>query len=64
MSLHRGPIPQARRTHERWSMDFFRNQLFVGRDVVAARDRAIERTGKPMSIAIDHGTEFGSKVPE
>ncbi len=22
MSLHRGPAPQARRTHERWSMDF------------------------------------------
>ena len=91
MSLHRGPVPQARRTHERWSMDFVHDQLFGGRafrvltivdqfsrqtplleprfsfggrDVVAALDRAIERTGTPVSITIDHGTEFTSKVLE
>jgi putative transposase len=91
MSLHRGPIPQARRTHERWSMDFVHDQLFGGRtlraltivdqfsrqtsllgsrfsfggrDVVAALDRAIERAGTPVSITIDHGTEFTSKVLE
>jgi len=28
MCLHRGPVPQARRTHERWSMDFIHDQLF------------------------------------
>ena len=91
MSLHRGPVPQARRTNERWSMDFVHDQLFGGRafrvltivdqfsrqtplleprfsfggrDVVAALDRAIERTGTPVSITIDHGTEFTSKVLE
>jgi len=37
---------------------------FGGRDVVAALDRAIERTGTPVSITIDHGTEFTSKVLE
>lgn len=29
--LHRGPVPQAKRTHERWSMDFVHDQLFNGR---------------------------------
>ncbi len=37
---------------------------FGGRDVVAALGRAIERTGTPASITIDHGTEFTSKVLE
>ena len=64
MSLHRGPVPQARRTHERWSMDFVHDQLFGGRDVVVVLDRAIEPTGTPVSITIDHGTEFTSKVLE
>lgn len=91
MSLHRGPVPQVRRTNERWSMDFVHDQLFGGRafrvltivdqfsrqtpllesrfsfggrDVVAALDRAIERAGTPVSITIDHGTEFTSKVLE
>jgi transposase InsO family protein len=27
MCLHRGPVPQAQRTHERWSMDFVHDQL-------------------------------------
>jgi putative transposase len=31
MSLHRGPVPQARRTNERWSMDFVHDQLFGDR---------------------------------
>lgn len=31
MCLHRGPVPQAKRTHERWSMDFVHDQLFNGR---------------------------------
>ncbi len=31
MCLHRGPVAQARRTHERWSMDFVHDQLFDGR---------------------------------
>ena len=31
MCLHRGPVPQAQRTHERWSMDFVHHQLFNGR---------------------------------
>lgn len=31
MCLHRGPVPQAQRTHERWSMDFVHYQLFNGR---------------------------------
>jgi putative transposase len=31
MCLHRGPVPQAQRTHERWSMDFVHDQLFDGR---------------------------------
>jgi putative transposase len=37
---------------------------FGGRDVVAALDRAIERAGTPVSITIDHGPEFTSKVLE
>lgn len=91
MCLHRGPVPQALRTHERWSMDFVHDQLFEGRafrvltivdqfsrqsplleasfsfggrDVAAALDRAIERAGTPVSITIDHGTEFTSKALE
>ncbi len=64
MSLHRGPVPQVRGTHERWSMDFVHDQLFGGRYGVAALDRAIERAGSPVSIAIDHGTGFTSKVLE
>jgi len=79
MCLHRGPVPQAQRTHERWSMDFVHDQLFdgrtfrvltvvdqfsrqtplleprgsfSGRDVVAALDRAIERSGTPVSITV------------
>jgi putative transposase len=91
MCLHRGVVPQAQRTHERWSMDFVHDQMFggrafrvltvvdqfsrqtplleprfsfYGRDVVAALDRAIERAGTPVSITVDHGTEFTSKVLE
>jgi putative transposase len=37
---------------------------FSGRDVVAALDRAIERAGTPVSITVDHGTEFTSKALE
>jgi hypothetical protein len=85
MCLHRGVVPQAQRTHERWSMDFVHDQLFdgrpfrmltvvdqfsrqsslieprfgfSGREVVAALDRIIDRTGTPLSITVDHGTEF------
>ena len=91
MCLHRGVVPQALRTHERWSMDFVHDQLFdgrpfrmltvvdqfsrqaplieprfgfSGRDVVAALDRVIDRTGTPLSITVDHGTEFTSKALE
>ena len=31
MCLHRGPVPAASRTHERWSMDFVHDALFDGR---------------------------------
>jgi putative transposase len=31
MCVHRGVVPQAQRTHERWSMDFIHDQLFDGR---------------------------------
>lgn len=31
MCLHRGVVPLAKRTHERWSMDFVHDQLFDGR---------------------------------
>ena len=31
MCLHRGPVPRAARTHERWSMDFVHDALFDGR---------------------------------
>ena len=91
MCLHRGVVPQAQRTHERWSMDFVHDQLFDGRpfrmltvvdqfsrqaplieprfgfngrEVVAALDRIIDRTGVPLSITVDHGTEFTSKALE
>jgi putative transposase len=91
MCLHRGVVPQAQRTHERWSMDFVHDQLFDGRpfrmltvidqfsrqsplieprsgfggrDVVAALDRTIEQTGTPLSITVDHGTEFTSRALE
>lgn len=37
---------------------------FRGRDVVAALDRIIARTGTPLSITVDHGTEFTSKALE
>ena len=91
MCLHRGVVPRAKHTHERWSMDFVHDQLFDGRpfrmltvidqfsrlsplieprfgfggrDVVAALDRLIEHTGAPLSITVDHGTEFTSKALE
>jgi putative transposase len=91
MCLHRGVVPQAQRTHERWSMDFVHDQLlggrpfrmltvidqfsrqspliepgfaFGGRDVVAALERIIVHTGTPLSITVDHGTEFTSKALE
>lgn len=91
MCLHRGPVPQAQRTDERWSMDFVHDQLFDGRpfrmltvvdqfsrqspsieprrsfsghDVVAALDQAIARSGTPVSITVDHGTEFTSRALE
>ena len=37
---------------------------FGGRDVVAALDRIIEHTGTPLSITVDHGTEFTSRALE
>ena len=37
---------------------------FGGRDVVAALDRIIGHTGTPLSITVDHGTEFTSKALE
>jgi putative transposase len=37
---------------------------FSGRDVVAALDRIIDCTGTPLSITVDHGTEFTSKALE
>jgi len=37
---------------------------FGGRDVADALDRVIERTGTPVSITVDHGTEFTSKALE
>ena len=91
MCLHRGPVPQAQRTHERWSMDFVYDQLsdsrrfriltvvdqfsrlspvieprhsFGGGDVAAVLDRAIAGSGVPVSITVDHGTEFTSRALE
>ena len=37
---------------------------FGARDVVTALDRILEHTGTPVSITVDHGTEFTSKVLE
>jgi putative transposase len=34
---------------------------FSGRDVVAARDRAIASSGTPVSITVDHGPEVTSR---
>jgi putative transposase len=31
MCVHRGPVPLATRTHERWSMDFVHDTLFDAR---------------------------------
>lgn len=31
MCVHRGAVPRAQRTHERWSMDFVHDQLIDGR---------------------------------
>src|SRR5262252_7509445 len=78
MCLHRGPVPQAQRTHERWSMDFVHDQLFDGRPfrVLTVIDQfsrqtpllkprfPFKRAGTPISITIDHGTEFTSKALE
>jgi putative transposase len=91
MCLHRGPAPQATRTHERWSMDFMHDALFdgrpfrlltvvdqysrqspliepafahSGRSVSAALDRVVDELGVPVSLTVDHGTEFMSKALE
>ena len=37
---------------------------FRGHDVVDALDQVVERTGAPLSITVDHGTEFTSKALE
>ncbi len=37
---------------------------FGGQDVVAALERAIARAGTPVSITVDHGTEFTSRALE
>jgi len=91
MCLHRGAVPLATRTHERWSMDFVHDALFdgrafrmltvvdqysrqspliepafahSGRSVSAVLDAAVDRLGLPVSITVDHGTEFMSKALE
>jgi putative transposase len=91
MCLHRGPVPQASRTHERWSMDFVHDALFdgrsfrvltvidqysrqspmlepafahSGRSVCEALERVVAKVGTPVSITVDHGTEFTSKALE
>lgn len=91
MCLHRGPVPTASRTHERWSMDFVHDALFdgrafrvltivdqysrqspvlepafahSGRSVADALDRVVNKLGTPVSITVDHGTEFMSKALE
>jgi putative transposase len=61
MCLHRGPVPQASRTHERWSMDFVHDALFDGRE---ALERVVAKVGTPVSVNLDHGTEFTSKALE
>jgi putative transposase len=38
MCLYRGVVPQAQRTHERWSMDFVHDQLFDGRPFSIVRN--------------------------
>ena len=37
---------------------------FGGQDVADALDRAIARAGTPVSITVDHGTEFTSRALE
>ena len=91
MCLHRGPVPTASRTHERWSMDFVHDALFdgrgfrvltvvdqysrqspvlepafghSGRTVAEVLERVVARLGAPVSITVDHGTEFTSKALE
>lgn len=91
MCLHRGPVPPAKRTHERWSMDFVHDALFdgrpfriltvvdqysrqgpvlepafthSGRSVAAALERMVGELGAPVSIIVDHGTEFMPKALE
>jgi putative transposase len=39
-------------------------QSFSGHDVVAAQGQAIARSGTPVSITVDHGTEFTSRALE
>jgi hypothetical protein len=34
--LHRGPVPQARHTQERWSMDFVHDQIDIDRTARSA----------------------------
>ena len=87
MCVHRGTVPRATRTNERWSMDFVHDQLidgrpirmltvvdqlsrqcplievglsFSGQKVAAVLERLVMDTGSPVSITVDHGTEFTS----
>lgn len=88
MALHRGPVPQAVRRLERWSMDFVHDQLFDGRRiriltvvdqwsresplleprfgfsgqaVADLLEQWVAEHGTPVSITVDHGTEFTSR---
>ncbi len=53
MSLHRGPVPRARCTYGRWSMDFVHDRLFGGSDAFAAltgRSNELARRCRSQSI--------------
>ena len=54
-----GLVPQAQRTHERWSIDFVHDQMIDGRSFRMLT--VISCAGTPMSITVGHKESFNGR---
>ncbi len=64
MCLHRGPVLTVVDQYSRQSPILEPAFGHSGRSVAEALERVVRRLGTPVSITVDHGTEFTSKALE